>query len=114
MGIAFAIAMSLIDLIPAAILLAASAILLRHLQNGAAMLMLIGAAGAIVVRFASVLRMILLSARTGPSGLQMLLGYTISIGYVVAGLLFALGLLGLARTLAGDSSLATDESPATS
>ncbi len=92
MGIAFAIAIHLLDLIPAA-----SVILLRRLQNGAAFLMLIGAALTILVRLAGTRHMMLLSTRSAPSSLRILLSYANSIGYLVAALLFALGLLSIAR-----------------
>jgi hypothetical protein len=106
MGIAFAIVIHLLDLIPAAILLVASVILLRRLQNGATVLMLIGAALTIVVRLAGTLHMMLLSTHSVPSSFSILLSYANSIGYLVAAFLFALGLLFLARhpSLAPDPS----------
>lgn len=103
MAVLFSTVMSLIGFIPSAILLAGCVILWRRLRNEGTLLMLIGTSVRIVLHIVQIILSALITPQTGSLDVLIIISNGTAIASVVASLLFALGLLRLARSIACES-----------
>ena len=102
--------MSSIGFVPPLIVLAGCVILWRRLRDEDALLMLVGTSANLVLRFVQVVLSALITPKTSVD-LLMAVNYGTLIASVIASLLFAFGLLRLARSVTRDLSAVTGEAP---